>query len=60
MKEEIYRSIVENAQISYIVVNCQRNCHNKYTSIKVLKYNNEFSRMLHLLTQNNILNTDTY
>ena len=42
MKEEIYRNIIKNSKIAYLIIDCKKNYHNKYTSIGVIEQSKEF------------------
>lgn len=58
MKEEIYRNIIKNSKIAYLIIDCKKNYHNKYTSIKVIEQSKEFEKVFKILTKNNILDSD--
>ncbi|MCC3869274.1 PAS domain-containing sensor histidine kinase [Terrisporobacter mayombei] len=54
MKKDIYRSIIRNSKIAYLIINCKMNDHNKYIGIEVLEQNKEFEKIFKLLTENNV------
>ena len=58
MKEEIYRNIIKNSKIAYLIIDCKKNYHNKYTSIGVIEQSKEFEKVFKILTKNNILDSD--
>ena len=58
MKEEIYRNIIKNSKIAYLIIGCKKNYHNKYTSIEVIEQSKEFEKVFKILTKNNILDSD--
>ena len=58
MKEEIYRNIIKNSKIAYLIIGCKKNYHNKYTSIGVIEQSKEFEKVFKILTKNNILDSD--
>lgn len=58
MKEEIYRNIIKNSKIAYLIIDCKKNYHNKYTSIEVIEQSKEFEKVFKILTKNNILDSD--
>ena len=58
MKEEIYRNIIKNSKIAYLIIDCKKNYHNKYTSIGVIEQSKEFEKIFKILTKNNILASD--
>ena len=58
MKEEIYRNIIKNSKIAYLIIDCKKNYHNKYTSIGVIEQSKEFEKVFKILTKNNILASD--
>lgn len=58
MKEEIYRNIIKNSKIAYLIIDCKKNYHNKYTSIEVIEQSKEFEKVFKILTKSNILDSD--
>lgn len=58
MKEEIYRNIIKNSKIAYLIIGCKKNYHNKYTSIEVIEQSKEFEKVFKILTKSNILDSD--
>ena len=58
MKEEIYRNIIKNSKIAYLIIDCKKNYHNKYTSIGVIEQSKEFEKVFKILTKSNILDSD--
>ena len=58
MKEEIYRNIIKNSKIAYLIIGCKKHYHNKYTSIEVLEQSKEFEKVFKILTKSNILDSD--
>ena len=54
MKKDIYRSIIRNSKIAYLIINCKMSNHNKYIGIEVLEQNKEFEKIFKLLTENNV------
>ena len=58
MKEEIYRNIIKNSKIAYLIIGCKKNYHNKYTSIGVIEQSKEFEKVFKILTKSNILDSD--
>ena len=58
MKEEIYRNIIKNSKIAYLIIDCKKNYHNKYTSIEVIEQGKEFEKVFKILTKSNILDSD--
>ncbi len=58
MKEEIYRNIIKNSNIAYLIIDCKKNYHNKYTSIGVIEQSKEFEKVFKILTKSNILDSD--
>ena len=58
MKEEIYRNIIKNSKIAYLIIDCKKNYHNKYTSIEVIEQSEEFEKVFKILTKSNILDSD--
>lgn len=57
MKEEIYRNIIKNSKIAYLIIDCKKNYHNKYTSIEVIEQSKEFEKVFKILTKSNILDS---
>ena len=58
MKEEIYRNIIKNSKIAYLIIDCKKNYNNKYTSIEVIEQSKEFEKVFKILTKSNILDSD--
>lgn len=58
MKEEIYRNIIKNSKIAYLIIDCKKNYHNKYTSIEVIEQSKEFEKVFKILTEINTLDSD--
>ena len=58
MKEEIYRNIIKNSKIAYLIIGCKKNYHNKYTSIEVIEQSKEFEKVFKIITKSNILDSD--
>lgn len=58
MRKEIYESIIKNGQISYLKINCRKNCHNKYIGIEVIEQSKEFKDLFEILTGNSFVNKD--
>ena len=58
MKEEIYKSIIQNSKIAYLKINCKKDCHNKFNGIEVIEQNKEFEKLFKVITGNNILNRE--
>lgn len=54
MKKDIYRNIIRNSKIAYLIINSKKNNHNKYIGIEVLEQNKEFEKIFKLLTENNV------
>ncbi|WP_343344633.1 PAS domain-containing sensor histidine kinase [Terrisporobacter petrolearius] len=54
MKKDIYRNIIRNSKIAYLIINSKMNNHNKYIGIEVLEQNKEFEKIFKLLTENNV------
>lgn len=54
MKKDIYRKIIRNSKIAYLIINSKMNNHNKYIGIEVLEQNKEFEKIFKLLTENNV------
>lgn len=54
MKKDIYRSIIRNSKIAYLIINSKMDNHNKYIGIEVLEQNKEFEKIFKLLTENNV------
>ncbi|WP_419726297.1 PAS domain-containing sensor histidine kinase [Terrisporobacter petrolearius] len=54
MKKDIYRNIIRNSKIAYLIINSKINNHNKYIGIEVLEQNKEFEKIFKLLTENNV------
>lgn len=54
MKKDIYRSIIKNSKIAYLIINCKMNNHNKYIGIEVLEQNKEFQKVFKVITENNV------
>ena len=56
MKEEIYRNIIKNSKIAYLIIDCKKNYHNKYTSIGVIEQSKEFEKVFKILKRINLMN----
>lgn len=54
MKKDIYRSIIKNSKIAYLIINCKMDNHNKYIGIEVLEQNKEFQKVFKVITENNV------
>lgn len=54
MKKDIYRSIIKNSKIAYLIINCKMDNHNKYIGIEVLEQNKEFQKVFKVITEYNV------
>ncbi len=55
MKRKVYREIIRNSEIPYLIVNCKKDAEYKYKEIEVLEESKKFRQTLQLLLNNDSL-----
>ena len=58
MYKNIYENIIRNSKIAYLKIECKKDNNDKYIGVNVIEQNKELEKLLHLITDNNILNKD--
>ncbi|WP_455539890.1 PAS domain-containing sensor histidine kinase [Terrisporobacter sp.] len=58
MKKEIYKNIIKNSKIAYLIINFKKKYNSKDINVEVIEQNKEFEKIFKILSENNILNKD--